>query len=95
MEMDVQGPPRDQTGHHHEFKIGKSESIQLRFLDFCEKFHSFFVAHRMSSQLILDPGFGFSKTPDENWRLLNWFHSADFKLALTHQDCFHHPLSLS
>lgn len=42
----------------------------------------FFKALNMEHQLILDPGFGFSKTFEQNWRLIDCFNELESLLEL-------------
>lgn len=81
-------PTRALTGHHMEFvKQGREkEAIVNDYMSFVEKFSKVFMKHQLKDQLILDPAFGFSKTYDENFELLNTFlhHSKFFKFNYLH-----------
>lgn len=72
-------PKREQTLEHMNFletKVDIIESCAQAFMKASEWFKSIEMEH----QLILDPGFGFSKTFDQNWKLIHHFRDLEEKL---------------
>lgn len=76
-------PRRSQSVKHMSF-LNDSQSIISQCLDSMRGAHRWFSELDMpglSNQLILDPGFGFSKTYEQNWDLINDFSLLDRLLA--------------
>jgi dihydropteroate synthase len=72
-------PERAQTLNHMKFLDEKSDIIEQTAQSFIHA-HAWFKSFHMHEQLILDPGFGFSKTYEQNWRLIDSFELLDSKL---------------
>lgn len=79
---------REFASHHMDFvkPFGPKEEIINDYMSFVEKFSTFFLKHSLKDQLILDPAFGFSKSYEENFELLNSFlhHPKFFKFNFLH-----------
>ena len=65
-------PDRSLVLKHMEFLLPETDIIQTTSMAF-RAAHNWFKSFHMQSQLILDPGFGFSKTYEQNWQLINHF----------------------
>lgn len=65
-------PERSLVCDHMNF-LNESSDIILQCKNAFLKAVTFFRELGMESQLLLDPGFGFSKTFDQNWKLINSF----------------------
>lgn len=65
-------PLRDQVLDHMKFLQPETDIITSTVAAF-NKAYAWFKSIGMESQLILDPGFGFSKTYEQNWQLIHEF----------------------
>ena len=65
-------PERELVLNHMEF-VDETKDIIEQTVNAFNKATNWFKAIGMENQLILDPGFGFSKSFDQNWRLINSF----------------------
>lgn len=64
-------PSRAETGKHEQFlrEDDICQGARARFLEA----HNRFLELQVSEQVIFDPGFGFSKSFEQNWQLLKGF----------------------
>ncbi len=72
-------PERAQTLDHMKF-INENEDVIETTAGFFKSAFEWFKVLGMEHQLILDPGFGFSKTYDQNWKLINNFFELEESL---------------
>lgn len=81
-------PRRELAGHHMDFvkNTGAIEDIVNDYMSFVERFSVYFSRNNCKDQLILDPAFGFSKSYEENFELLNAFihHPKFFRFNFYH-----------
>lgn len=78
-------PSRDQTLSHMEFlRIG--DIVEMTATHFKNGFQKL-AAIGMNQQLILDPGFGFSKSFEQNWDLIHRFDELVWNLKDAGIDC--------
>jgi dihydropteroate synthase len=71
-------PSRDHVLQHMSFV--KKEDIIRSTADAFKNAQEWFKALRMEGHLILDPGFGFSKSYEDNWVLINEFGLLEEKI---------------
>lgn len=74
-------PERSQVLDHMKFQQPQLDIIESAARAFNEAF-DWFKSFQMESQLILDPGFGFSKSYDQNWQLIDNFSTLEAVTAL-------------
>lgn len=72
-------PDRDHVLEHMKYLDDDSDIIEQVSSAF-KKAQSWFASFGMQDQLLLDPGFGFSKTYEQNWRLIDHFSELETKL---------------
>lgn len=72
-------PSRDQVLDHMNF-INEESDILSETIESFIKASRWFHSIGMKDQLLLDPGFGFSKTYEQNWRLIEEFSLLQEKL---------------
>ncbi|MBC7712904.1 MAG: dihydropteroate synthase [Rhizobacter sp.] len=72
-------PERSKTLEHMKFIDEKTEIIESTATSF-KAAYDWFKTFGMEHQLILDPGFGFSKTYEQNWRLVEHFNELEERL---------------
>ncbi len=65
-------PDRSHVLDHMKYALPELDILQSSSNAFREAYN-WFKSFKMESQLILDPGFGFSKTYEQNWQLINQF----------------------
>jgi dihydropteroate synthase len=75
-------PDRSQVLNHMKFLSTESDIIEATANAF-NRAYKWFKSFGMESQLILDPGFGFSKTYEQNWQLINCFNDLEVKTNLS------------
>ena len=64
-------PSREETSHHmHYLYRGNERGFVEHLVDYFQRAHKFWRFHHLSNPLIFDPAFGFSKTYQQNWLLL-------------------------
>lgn len=71
-------PSRDFVLNHMNFI--KKEEILLQAVSHFKKVHYFLKEENLIEQILFDPGFGFSKSYEQNWDLLNQFDQLVLKL---------------
>lgn len=64
-------PDRFHVLSHMQFNKNHSTSILSRLLESTRKAYSFFSDLNLQDALIIDPGFGFSKSYEENWEIID------------------------
>ena len=69
-------PERSQVLNHMQFLQPELDIIESTSKSFKAAFN-WFKSFQMESQLILDPGFGFSKTYEQNWQLIDRFNELE------------------
>ena len=69
-------PERAKTLDHMKYQINHKNIVESTAEHFIEAFE-WFKSFRMEHQLILDPGYGFSKTYEQNWKLITEFSSLE------------------
>lgn len=74
-------PARDQVLNHMKFLRPEVDMITETSLAF-KKAYDWFKSFQMEDKLILDPGFGFSKTFEQNWQLINHWSELESKTNL-------------
>lgn len=74
-------PSRDQVLDHMKFLHPESDVITEASLAF-KKAYNWFKSFQMEDKLILDPGFGFSKTFEQNWQLIDHWSELEAKTNL-------------
>lgn len=74
-------PSRDQVLNHMKFLHPERDVITEASLAF-KKAYDWFKSFQMEDKLILDPGFGFSKTFEQNWELINHWSELESKTSL-------------
>ena len=72
-------PERAKTLEHMKFVDEKIDIISSAGESF-KKAYEWFKDIQMDHQLILDPGFGFSKSYEQNWKLIEDFNELEEKL---------------
>ena len=72
-------PERSRVLEHMKFINLESDVIEQVSAGFKEAYE-WFKSFGMENQLIFDPGFGFSKSYEQNWRLINSFKLLDEKI---------------
>lgn len=72
-------PSRSKTLEHMKYLNTEAEIIDETALHF-KVAYDWFKSFSMEHQLILDPGFGFSKTYEQNWKLIDHFSELEEKL---------------
>lgn len=75
-------PERSQVLNHMTFLHPESDVIESTAKAF-NKAYEWFKSFGMESQLILDPGFGFSKTYEQNWQLIEHFDELERQTNLS------------
>lgn len=78
-------PSRDEVLKHMSFIDDKEDIIKQAARSFTRAYE-FFRELQMEDRLILDPGFGFSKTYEQNWRLIEHFDLLEKEIAKTHPE---------
>lgn len=71
-------PARDQVLDHMKFVQPESNVIDETSKSF-NRAYNWFKSFQMEDKLILDPGFGFSKTFEQNWNLINQWDELESK----------------
>lgn len=79
----------DRLHVHDHMKHLSTEDIVEQTLQAFRRSHDFFIQNNKSEFLILDPGFGFSKTFEQNWQLLNNLWSI---VKVLKKEQLNHPL---
>ncbi len=79
-------PERSLVLDHMKY-INEKEDIINQCLQSFIKAYKFFKSHNKETNLILDPGFGFSKTYEQNWRLIDSFEELSKGLVLHDISC--------
>lgn len=74
-------PARDQVLDHMKFVRPEMDVIDEASKSF-NKAYNWFKSFQMEDNLILDPGFGFSKTFEQNWQLINRWSELESKTHL-------------
>lgn len=74
-------PSRAQVLEHMKFVRPLSDVIDETSKSFNEAY-TWFKSFQMENKLILDPGFGFSKTFEQNWELINQWSELERKTNL-------------
>lgn len=74
-------PERDQVLNHMKFLLPEMDVIEAASKSF-NKAYEWFKGLHMQDHLILDPGFGFSKTFEQNWELINRWSELESKTKL-------------
>lgn len=69
-------PDREYVLQHMKYTQAETDILEVTSTAF-KKAHVWFKSFQMETQLILDPGFGFSKTFEQNWQLINHFEKLD------------------
>ena len=72
-------PERSRVLEHMKFINSESDVMEQVSAGF-KKAYEWFKSFGMENQLIFDPGFGFSKSYEQNWRLINSFKLLDEKI---------------
>ncbi len=72
-------PSRSKTLEHMKYVNANDDIINETAMHF-KAAYDWFKSFSMEHQLILDPGFGFSKTYDQNWKLIDHFNELEEKL---------------
>lgn len=72
-------PSRSKTLDHMKYLDEEKDVIEDTALHF-KKAYEWFKSFEMEHQLILDPGFGFSKTYEQNWKLIDSFNELEERL---------------
>lgn len=73
-------PSRELVLDHQNF-LKEEEDVISSALTFFKKAHSWFLEIGMEDQLIMDPGFGFSKSYSQNWELVERFSELEAGLC--------------
>lgn len=72
-------PSRSKTLEHMKYLNEDFDIIESTASHF-KSAYDWFKTFGMEHQIILDPGFGFSKTFDQNWKLINHFNELEERL---------------
>lgn len=75
-------PDRSQVLNHMKFLVNESDIIEATANAF-NMAYEWFKSFGMESQLILDPGFGFSKTYEQNWQLIDCYSELEAQTNLS------------
>ena len=75
--------------HDHMKNVKASEDIVMEMMESFYRVSSLFKIHHLENELILDPCFGFSKTLDENWKIIDDFSRV---LKIKKQMKLNHPI---
>lgn len=86
-------PSRQDVQEHMKYLDENEDVIQAVAESFIHA-HSWFKEIGMEGKLILDPGFGFSKTYEQNWQLINRYSEVE-SVLIAHEIYNPHLLGLS
>ena len=80
-------PKREQTSYHlHYIHRGSQKQWLNHWVQYFEKALKFWQRHQLKNPLIFDPCFGFSKTYEQNWYLLE--HLEELLSSFSQKQCW-------